>query len=269
MSHPYFDAPRPAVFGHRGASGELPENTLAAFARAVEQGADYLETDVHRTRCGRVVVAHDGDVARMTNGRGAIESLDWEELREFDAGYRFSPEGSSEFPERGRGHRIPLLEEVFATFPAVRFNVELKATDQALTDGVLELVRKYGRADRTLLAAAEDDAMALLRSALGTDDKGPAQGASVGDILAFVRAALDRTPPPAGPMALQVPPEFGGRPLVTPEFVGHAHDHGLFVHVWTVNDEAEMARLLDLGVDAVMSDFPGRLRAVVDGRGGA
>ena len=269
MSHPYFDAPRPAVFGHRGASGELPENTLAAFARALEQGADYLETDVHRTRCGRVVVAHDGDVARMTNGRGTIEAMDWDELRQLDAGHRFSPDGTDTFPERGRGHRIPLLEEVFATFPAARLNIELKATDPALTESVVELVHRHGRADRTLLAAAEDDAMALLRRALATRDDGPAQGASVGDVLAFVRAALDRTAPPAGPMALQVPPGFGGQPLVTPEFIEHAHAHDLFVHVWTVNDADEMSRLLDLGVDAVMSDFPGRLRAVVDERLGA
>jgi glycerophosphoryl diester phosphodiesterase len=91
-------------------------------------------------------------------------------------------------------------------------------------------------------------------------------GASVGDVLGFVRAALAEGEPPAEPMALQIPPRFGGRPLVTPELVAFAHRHDVQVHVWTVNEEAEMERLLDLGVDGVMSDFPGRLRAVVDAR---
>lgn len=267
MPHPYFDAPRPAVFGHRGASGELPENTLAAFERALAQGADFLETDIHRSRDGHIVVAHDGDVSRVCDGVGEIEALDWSELRGLDAGQGFTPDGGASFPERGKGHRMPLLEEVFATFPEARLNVELKSNDPALAVEVIALVKAHKREDRTLLAAAEDDTMASLRAALGESSVRPAVGASVGDILGFVRAAIDGKAPPAppfAPMALQVPPGFANQPLVTPDFVRHAHAHDLFVHVWTINDEAEMARLLELDVDAVMSDFPGRLRAVTD-----
>ncbi len=266
MPHPYFDAPRPAVFAHRGASGELPENTLAAFERALAQGADFLETDVHRTKDGRVVIAHDGDVSRVTDGQGEIEALNWDELSVLDAGYGFTRDHGATHPERGKGHGIPLLEEAFSSFPRARFNIELKTSDPALAADVVALVGAYDREERTLLAAGEDSAMSLLRDELARTGLAPALGAAVGDILAFVRSALDGVPPPPGPMALQVPPDFAGRPLVTEEFVRHAHQHGLFVHVWTLNDEAEMHRLLDLDVDAVMSDFPARLRAVVDGR---
>lgn len=267
MPHPYFDTPRPAVFGHRGASGELPENTLAAFERALAEGADFLETDVHRSRDGRVVIAHDGDVSRMTEGQGRIEALDWSQLAGLDAGHGYSCDEGASFPERGKGHRMPLLEEAFAAFPEARFNIELKANDPALAADVVALVGALGRDDRTLLAAAEDDTMALLRAELSRTEARPAVGAALGDILGFIRSALDRTPPPAvsfAPMVLQVPPSFADQPLVTEAFVAHAHEHDLFVHVWTINDEAEMARLLELDVDAVMSDFPGRLRAVVD-----
>ena len=107
--------------------------------------------------------------------------------------------------------------------------------------------------------------MAELRARIEARSLPVAQGASAGDVLAFVRSALDGTAPKAGPMALQVPADFGDRPLVTPAFVEHAHVHGLFVHVWTVNEPGEMRRLLDMGVDGIVTDFPARLAAVVHG----
>jgi glycerophosphoryl diester phosphodiesterase len=129
---------------------------------------------------------------------------------------------------------------------------------------VLDLLRAAAREELTLLAAESDDTMRLLRSAVRERGSRVALGASVGDVLGFIRAALEGGEPPRGPLALQVPAEFMGRPLVTPELVSFAHAHDAQVHVWTINDEAEMRRLLALGVDGVMSDFPGRLRRVVD-----
>jgi glycerophosphoryl diester phosphodiesterase len=260
--HPYFDVPTPTVIGHRGASGERPENTLSAFERAVEQGAVVLETDVHRTRDGAFVLIHDDLLERTTDGRGRVAEHSLAELRALDAGARFSPDGGG-FPFRGRGVRIPTLEELFEAFPRQHLNVEIKEHDAALIEGVASAVRKAGREDSVLLAAAEDPIMRDLRAHLAHSGVRTAVGASAGDVLAFVRAALDGVPPPPGPMALQVPPGFGGRDLVTPRFVEHAHAHGLAVHVWTINDPAEMHRLLDLGVDGIMSDFPGRLAQVV------
>lgn len=262
MRHPFFDVPVPTVIGHRGASGERPENTMASFERAVAQGAVILETDVHRTRDGALVLFHDDTLERTTDGTGRIADHTLAELRSLDAGFRFTPpEGG--FPERGKGHRIPLLEDALRGFPQVRFNVEIKERIPALIADTVELIRRLGREDTVLLAAAENDTMDDLRAHLATTGVRPAVGASAGDVVACVRAALDGKPPPPGPMALQVPPAFGGRPLVTRELVAHAHAHGIAVHVWTINEPAEMERLLDLGVDGVMSDFPGRLAEVV------
>jgi glycerophosphoryl diester phosphodiesterase len=268
VRHPFFDVPRPIVFAHRGASGEAPENTRIAFERALAEGAEILETDVHVTRDGEVVLAHDPDVSRTTDGAGTIAELTLAELQHLDAGYRMSPDGGRSHPFRGRGIRVPTLREVFTAFPATRFNIEVKANDPRLVEGVVRLVAEHGRAERTLLAAAEDDTLAAVRAELARQHVRTAIGASVGDVRAYVRAALGEGSPPPEPMALQIPPSFQGEPLVTPALLDFAHRHDVQVHVWTVNEEPEMKRLLDLGVDGLMSDFPGRLRAVVDARRG-
>jgi len=266
VRHPYFDVPVPTVIGHRGASGELPENTLAAFARALERGAAILESDVHVTADGALVLIHDDVLERTTDGRGRIEDWTLAAIRALDAGHRFSPAGDGHFPFRGQGLRIPTLEEAFDAFPGARWNLELKQGRPELIEGAVDQVRRAGLEERVLLAAAEDDVMHALRAHLAKTGARPAVGASAGDVLRFVRAALAGEPPPPGPMALQVPPDFGGRALVTRAFVEHAHRHDIVVHVWTVNEPPEMERLLDLSVDGIMSDFPGRVAEVVAAR---
>jgi len=264
--HPYFDVPTPTVIGHRGASGELPENTLPAFERAVAQGAEILETDLHRTRDGALVLIHDDLLERTTDGHGRVADHSLAELRRLDAGARFDPRGDGSFPQRGRGIRIPTLEELLEAFPDRHLNLEIKEHDAALIADTVAVVRKAGREEQVLLAAAEDPIMHDLRAHVTAVGARTAIGASAGDVLGFVRSALDGTAPPPGPMALQVPPGFGGRALVTPEFVAHAHRHGLVVHVWTINEPAEIHRLLDLGVDGIMSDFPARVAAALEQR---
>ncbi len=268
MRHPFFAVPRPIVFGHRGACGERPENTLASFERALAQGAQVIETDVHATRDGVVVILHDADLARTTDGHGAVADLSFAELQALDAGFRFQASDGS-FPFRGRGLRVPALAEAFARFPGVRFNVEVKRSERELVRATLALVREHEREALTLIAAEREDAMALVHQEVATLGVEPALGASVADVLGFVRAAVEGREPPPRPMALQIPPEFVGRPLVTRELLEFAHKHDVQVHVWTVNEPAEMRRLLALGVDGVMSDFPGRLRECVDAQRGA
>jgi len=136
-----------------------------------------------------------------------------------------------------------------------------------LIDATLGVVAETARAETTLLAAAEDDTMSALRARVAETGLRPAMGAAVGDVVGFARAAAAGEAPPPEPMALQIPPSFAGNPLVTTELVEFAHRHDVQIHVWTINDADEMRRLLDLGVDAVMSDFPGLLRKVVDERG--
>ena len=264
MLHPFLDLPTPIPIGHRGAAGDAPENTLPSFERAVAVGAAILESDVHLTRDGHVVIHHDAEVDRTSDGSGPVAEKTLAELRELDAGYRFSPDGGRSHPFRDRGVRIPTLAEAYEAFPEMRFNLEIKAATPGLVERTLQL--SAARAGHTLLAAADPGIMAALREAAAREKVPVAIGASVADVLAFVRAALDDKPPPPGPMALQVPPDFGGRPLVTARFVEHAHAHELHVHVWTINDPDEIERLLDLGVDGIVSDHPDRAVAACAAR---
>lgn len=261
MRHPYFALPTPVVLGHRGAAGEAPENTLASFRLALEQGAAILESDVRATCDGHIVMFHDERTGRTTDADASVAELTLEELRRLDAGYTFSENGG--FPFRGRGVRVPTLEEAFRELPDARFNLEIKDGDEAVVRRVVEIVKRAGREERTLLTAGLDAVMARLRAVLAETGVRTAVGAAPADVVAFIRSALAGSPPPPEPMALQVPPEFAGRPVVTPELVRHAHAHDVQVHVWTVNDPAEMHRLLDLGVDGIVTDHPARLARVI------
>ncbi|MGH0029686.1 MAG: glycerophosphodiester phosphodiesterase [Myxococcota bacterium] len=256
--HPYFDVPHPIVIGHRGCAGERPENTLASFEHALAQGAALLESDVHVTRDGVPVLIHDDEVDRCTEKSGRVADFAWAELRELDAAFHFSPDGR-DHPERGRGHRIPSLAEALARFPDARFNLELKEDRPGLVERTLDVVAEAGRAGTTLLTSGDDAIMQRLRRQVAERRLDVALGASTGEVAGFAVSTLRGEPPPAGPMALQIPAEFAGNPLVTPELLALAHAHRVQVHVWTINEPDEMARLLDLGVDGIVSDFPARM----------
>ncbi|CAG1008969.1 glycerophosphoryl diester phosphodiesterase [Myxococcaceae bacterium] len=265
MPHPYFSLSVPISIGHRGAAGELPENTLESFARGLADGASILETDLHPTRDGALVLFHDDDVARTTDGRGPISAMTLAEAKRLDAGYGFSAEQG--FPWRGKGLRVPTLEEALDRFPGVRFNIEIKETAPGVIDRTLATLSEKGRSELTLLAAEKDAIMASIRETAARAASGVAIGACVGEVVRCIQAARDHTAPPPGVMALQIPAAFAGRPLATPELVSFAHRHGIQVHVWTVNDPAEMDALLDVGVDGLISDHPARVREVLRSRG--
>ena len=266
MPHPFFAIPRPIAIGHRGCAGEAPENTLESFARGLAAGAAVLESDVHLTRDGVPVLIHDDDVARVSEGAGPVHELALAELQRLDAGHRFSPDGGASHPWRGRGLRVPTLAEAFAALPGVRFNLELKEDAPGIVERTLEAVHAADREERTLVTAADDALMARLRAALAARPRRVAVGASTGDVIDFVRSAQTGSAPRPGPMALQIPAEFAGRPLATRELVAHAHAHGVQVHVWTINEPEEIARLLALGVDGIVSDFPARVAALCAAR---
>ena len=266
MAHPFLRGPGPLVIGHRGCAGECPENTLASFARGLADGADILESDVHLTRDDVPVLIHDDDLARCTEDRRRVRDLDLATLQALDAGHHFAPERGT--PERGKGHRIPTLEEVLAAFPGARLNLELKEDQPAIVERTLDVVEAAGRAEDLLLTAEQDPLMARIRECVVERDLPVALGASLGEVVSFVRAAVDGGEPVRGPMALQIPDRFGGRELVTPALLDFVHAHGVQVHVWTVNEPAEIGRLLALGVDGVVSDYPARVATAAGRQGG-
>jgi len=213
---------------------------------------------VHGTADGVVVVLHDETLDRTTDGTGPVRARTLVEVERLDAGHHF-PGG------RGRGIHIPTLAELLEAFPDVPLNIEVKQMDPPLEAAVLATLDRFAARERTLLAAEEGAIMARMRAA-APDMVTSASAEEVAEFVYRLRdGQLGGWQPRA--RALQVPAAYGGIEIVTPESVAAAHDRGLEVHVWTVNDEPEMQRLLDLGVDGLMSDFPARAFAVLRGRG--
>ncbi len=249
----YIDGPRPRLFAHRGGSLEAPENTLEAFQNGLTQGCDRLELDIHASADGELVVIHDPTLERTTDGTGEVRRRTLAELRQLDAGAQFIAADSSR-PFAGRGLRIPTFVEVLEQFPEVALNVEIKQGEPAIVQATFDLLERHGARQRVLLAAEHDDIMAEIRAR----DPGGPTGASVGDVLGFIAAwtenRIDRWQAPG--LAFQIPPDFAGNPLVTQESMARMHAAGLEVHIWTINEAAEIERLLDLGVDGIMTDRP-------------
>ena len=259
----YFGLPTPRIFGHRGAAGVAPENTLPSFALAREFGAPYLELDVHGTKDGVVVALHDPTLDRTTNGSGAVRDTCWVDIAPLDAGYRFTTDGKT-FPYRGQGVAVPTLEEVLRAHPDGRFNIEIKQESPPIVDDVIEILERTASLDRVLLAAEHHSIMERIRARGGT-----ATSMSAEEAVEFFRRlyANDWDGYRTSAKAAQIPFYLEGVALVTNASVEALHRYGCEVHVWTINERREISQLLDLGVDGIMSDFPGRVRQVVRERG--
>jgi glycerophosphoryl diester phosphodiesterase len=258
----FFDAERPRLFGHRGAAGVAPENTLASFARGIEDGACYFEFDVRGTADGHVVVLHDETVDRTTDGIGAVRDMTLEALQGLDAGYRFSAAGG-EFSFRGRGVYVPTLDEVLTQFPSIPVIIEIKQEWPSIVGQVIDVVLAHDAAGRVVVATGEDAIMPSLRSACAS--RGLPTNFSPIEVAAFIGWVGEGAPPGYRPpgAALQIPPEWQEIPLITRETVAAAHAVGVEIHAWTINDPSEMEHLLDLGVDGIITDLPAVGRRVM------
>jgi glycerophosphoryl diester phosphodiesterase len=248
IRHPYLDHPGPIAFAHRGGAADGLENTLRQFRRAVDAGYRYIETDVHATRDGRLVAFHDATLDRVTDGAGRIADLPWEEVRRARV--------AGEEP-------VPLLEELLETFPGVRWNIDVKA-EPALRP-LLTLIGRTNAWDRVCVGSFSEARVVRAQRLAG-----PRLATSYGALGVLglrlrswgLPAALRRSA-----VAAQVPEARSGVPVADARFVRAAHARGLQVHVWTVNDPARMHRLLDLGVDGIMTDHIDTLRKVMEDRG--
>jgi glycerophosphoryl diester phosphodiesterase len=240
------------LYAHRGAAAELPENTLPAFARALDVGATALETDCHMTRDGAIVVSHDASGTRMANVARAISESTLDEVRAWDVGWGFV-DGEGRRPFSGKGYRIPTLEELLVWIPGVPLNVDCKQFAPDMIPRVLEVVRRAKACESTLLTSFDARLTRRIR-ALGYEGPTGLAQAEVIRLLALPARAL-RLWKLRG-AAAQLPHRQGPIDLGRRALIDKCHALGLVVHYWTVNEPARAKELLALGADGIMSDDP-------------
>ena len=278
---------------HQGGEIEAPSNTLYALKTAVAKGSEVLEIDVHATADRELVVLHDATVNRTTNGAGRVDQMTLAQIKALDAAHWFVPgcgtchgRPESEYTLRGyatgerklkqemkrqfepNDFRVPTLREVLEEFPDELINIEIKSTAPQTSPYERELaalLAEFDRTSDTIVVSFTDNATEAFKV------WAPEVSTAVGTAQAAAFWASAQGPLPGAPnprhQALQVPIELNGITVVTPDFVRRAHANGLAVHVWTINDRAEMEWLIDIGVDGVMTDRPTLLEQVLAERG--
>jgi len=249
MTEPFafLDHPGPVAFAHRGGAGDWPENTMPAFEGAVALGYRYIETDAHVTSDGTIVAFHDDRLDRVCDRTGIIADLTWSEVRLARVDGR---------------EPIPLLEDLLTTWPDLRINIDPK--HDAAVEPLAEVIRRCDAVDRVCIGSFSDERIAAMRDLLG-----PRLCTSLGpkDTTRLVAATRRLASGRFEGAAAQVPLKHGRVPIITRQFIRGAHRLGIAVHVWTIDDPTEMERLLDHGVDGIMTDRPAVLRQVLESRG--
>ena len=242
----YLDGPTPIAFAHRGFAPTGAENSMAAFQAAVDLGYRYLETDVRVTADGVALAFHDASLERVTDGRGRIAQLSWAQVRTARVGGR---------------EPIPLLTDVLTTWPDVCVNLDVKAANGIVATA--DAIRRTASIERVCVGAFAESRVAAVRSLLG-----PRLCTALGPRAAIaLRLPGARVPRRLDARCAQVPARAGRIAFTDARYVELAHALGLQVHVWTVNDPAEMRRVLDAGADGVMTDRADLLRNVLLERG--
>ena len=255
--HPYFTPDKFRVIAHRGGRGLGPENTLYTFRKAAKLGVDVLEMDVHSTKDGQLIILHDDTVARTTNATGPVEIYTLAELKKLDAAYRWSPDNDHTFPLRNNGIKIPTLAETFNAFPQTKMNLEIKDFRPSTIHSLCRLIRDHQMTEKVMIASFDAGSLQEFRALC------PRVATSAGSSEALLFYGLQKLylesaySPDA--QALQVPQVYRDLQVVNRRFIEAAHARNLRVQVWTVNDMDAMKRLLKLGVDGIMTDYPQRL----------
>ncbi len=258
---PFFEAlPGPVHISHRGGAGIYPESTLYAFQQAVEvDHTDVLEIDLVLSADGHMMVIHDLEVDGTTDGTGLVNDLTLAEIQALDAGYWFDPDGDQSYPERGQGHTIPTLDETFAAFPDLYYNLEIKDADSEYEADLYALVQQYNLEEKVLWGSAISSSSDRLR-ALAPHI---AMYYHTAAATCFVSELTFGNDPATACTehydALNLP---GGG--ITQEVVDAAHSMDIAVYAWTVDLREDMELLFSYGVDGIITDRPDILRQVID-----
>ncbi|POM22636.1 Glycerophosphoryl diester phosphodiesterase [Actinomadura rubteroloni] len=260
-SYAFLDHPGPIPFAHRGGAAGRPENSMAAFQRAAELGYRYLETDARATADGVVVAFHDRTLDRVTDGTGPLARLPYADVA------------------RARVHGtepVPRMDDLLGSFPGARVNIDLK--DASVIGPLVEVLHRTRAWDRVCITSFSTRRLAQLRARLPLyTDRDVCTALGPRDLVTLRALSLAGRPGPrrerlaalaaAGVACAQVPAALGPLRVVTAPFVAQCHALGLKVHAWTINDQPTMDRLLDLGVDGIMTDELVTLRHVMSARG--
>jgi len=260
---PFF-ANDPRLLAHRGMPEEYPENTLISFRNAVELGVDVIETDTHLTKDNEFIISHDAEISRVSDGQGEIKDFTLEELKEFDAGYYFTPDGGQTFPFRGKGITFISVKEVLEEFPHQKFNIDLKDNNPEQVAFWAELINEYDAVEWVFTASQYSKNLEKVRALFPT----MATSFSAGEVVKFyLRNKLGGLKwlqkKKFGGDALQIPIKMFGLRLVSPKSIKNAHALGYKIHVWTINEADAMRSLLEMGVDGIFTDNPRILKKVL------
>jgi glycerophosphoryl diester phosphodiesterase len=264
----------PLLIAHRGASGELSENTIPSFQRAREIYPEcLLEMDIRLSKDGRVIVSHDSTLERVTNGRGHIGDKTLSELKDLDAGYNTTFDNGKSFPCRGKGFKLATLEEMLSSFPETRYIIEIKDNTIDLAMRAVSLIREYGATTRVIIGSFQDRVLQAIRN--HSPDIATGFGKREARLFVFLHklhlGGLYR-----GKGDVLILPEYSdteqpehreeggnGFRVITEKLIDQAHQKGIPVYAWTINRKENMSRLITWGIDGIITDHPRRLREVI------
>ncbi len=259
--NPYSQIEKPHVIAHRGGAGIAPENTLLAFEQAATLPIDALEMDMHMSADGVLVVSHDETVDRSTEGTGLVKAKTLAELRALDFGYRFE-DAAGAFPFRDRGYELPTLQDIFERFPDWILNIDIKQHDPLVVETFVRMIERFGMQKNVVVGSFDTKTIQYFRRLLPEVATAGTQR-EVASFFALCKLGMTRLWQ-NDCVVFQIPERAHGLQLLTEKFVRKLHQKGVMLHVWTVNEAADMRRLLALGVDGLITDFPLRLLDVLE-----
>lgn len=261
--HPFFtNLPEDEfiILAHQGGDGEFPSNTMYAFEQAYAMGVHVLEMDIHSSSDDTLVVIHDATVDRTTDGSGRVNEMTLAELQSLDAGYNWPTLAghdlldSGEHPYRGQGMTIPTLEEVFLAFPGVPISIEIKQESPSIAQALCDLIREYDREELTIVPSFSVTAMQEFREACPE----VATAAVEPEVITFFALSYVRLGAAWQPTteSFLIPEYQGDLQIISQRFVNQLHGRNVRLYPWTINSEEQMRRMIDYGVDGIITDYP-------------